>query len=554
MAVRCNMKPERQEEVWPTFRGFLTTDEEDQIRQKFNHYIFYETYGTRDFRECFCSACRSTWEIRKCEDKEFFQQKHGDTVDCPSCGLAVELKALGKYREFSSLRQSVPAVFIRAAKDGEALISAGIAFRQFSFNDLYGWIEWEEKARYSIKPGEAMGWKCWIESPWSCRGMVFGTNGEWQPTKNICKPFKSNPMYGLTDEYWVFGSENLERTQLRYSQIETWYEDSMGQSIDQNHYMSSLIPEYLAEYAMHPQVEMAVKFGLGNMVTEKLEGCANTAHLNWKAKNPAGFLRMTKHDAEVFLKNPSPEMLVFYHGVQGRISMEQAMEIYGSLGERAARQMMAAAKKCNATAEKALRYVQHPQGGMEPREMIQYWNDYLDMASKLSYDMTRQDVTMPKNLIERHDTAAETIAGIEYEKRNKGYAKRRKELQERFCFGMNGFSIIVPESYESIIKEGKTLKHCVGGYAQRHVEGKTTILFLRKERTPGRSLITIEVEGQGANWKIRQAYGYKDDRYKGAVPTTERFSWFFSVWLGWVNAGSQRDKNGNPIILKEEIA
>lgn len=54
--------------------------------------------------------------------------------------------------------------------------------------------------------------------------------------------------------------------------------------------------------------------------------------------------------------------------------------------------------------------------------------------------------------------------------------------------------------------------------------------------------------------KIRQAYGYKDDRYKGAVPTTERYSWFFSAWLGWVNAGSQHDKNGNPIILKEEIA
>ena len=53
------------------------------------------------------------------------------------------------------------------------------------------------------------------------------------------------------------------------------------------------------------------------------------------------------------------------------------------------------------------------------------------------------------------------------------------------------------------MEEGKALGHCVGGYAGRHMDGKTNIVFLRRADTPDKSLYTIEIDGA----EVRQAYG-----------------------------------------------
>ena len=47
---------------------------------------------------------------------------------------------------------------------------------------------------------------------------------------------------------------------------------------------------------------------------------------------------------------------------------------------------------------------------------------------------------------------------------------------------------------QEIISEGQALQHCVGGYAERHAEGKTTILFIRRKDNLDTPYYTLEID------------------------------------------------------------
>ena len=208
--------------------------------------------------------------------------------------------------------------------------------------------------------------------------------------------------------------------------------------------------------------------------------------------------------------------------------------------------MVEACKECAETAgvklEKAARYA-------ETKTRVELWVDYLRMARELGYDLTEATVAMPKDLRERHDAADELLGMRRDQAVSAAYAKRYKKLCRKYEFAMSGLRIVVPKGGSEIIREGKTLHHCVGGYAARHIEGKTTILFLRHEKRPERPWMTIELTGKDT---IRQIHGYRNEGYNHAQDPEERYAWFLDAWLGWVHAGSRRDKQKQPILEAKE--
>ena len=60
-----------------------------------------------------------------------------------------------------------------------------------------------------------------------------------------------------------------------------------------------------------------------------------------------------------------------------------------------------------------------------------------------------------------------------------------------------------PHSMDEITDEGKTLSHCVGGYAQRHAKGALNILFIRKTDDPDTPLYTMELSTEGKVVQVR---------------------------------------------------
>ena len=120
---------------------------------------------------------------------------------------------------------------------------------------------------------------------------------------------------------------------------------------------------------------------------------------------------------------------------------------------------------------------------------------------------------------------------------------------------MDGYVIRVPLGKDEILAEARKLQHCVGGYADRHIQGKTTILFMRKVKKPDEPWLTIEMNGN----KLVQIHGFKNEglhttKGRFAPDPREVYREFLDTWLDWMEKGSRRDKKGNPKLPKKKGA
>lgn len=200
--------------------------------------------------------------------------------------------------------------------------------------------------------------------------------------------------------------------------------------------------------------------------------------------------------------------------------------------------------------ERGRRYLQgfDGRGGLTLRAAPQFWLDYLTAAKTLKYDLSRDDVRLPKNLRIRHDQAA--AAGVVSDKKaRKNMEARYTALHSQFEFSADGLCIRVPASIQEIVDEGRALRHCVGGYAERHMKGTVAILFLRKLKNPEAPYVTMELTTERNCQKLRivQLHGFGNDR-KSKEPPEVRHAEFLRQWLEWVYAGSRRDKDGHPVL------
>lgn len=67
------------------------------------------------------------------------------------------------------------------------------------------------------------------------------------------------------------------------------------------------------------------------------------------------------------------------------------------------------------------------------------------------------------------------------------------------------FMFIRPvDSAEEIVREGEEMHNCVAGYADRHADGKTIIMVLRKRSEPRKPWHTVEIDP--ATLECRQCY------------------------------------------------
>lgn len=123
-------------------------------------------------------------------------------------------------------------------------------------------------------------------------------------------------------------------------------------------------------------------------------------------------------------------------------------------------------------------------------------------------------------LIEINIIDKETRTKEEQERLNKLAAKLYDQRKEKFEFADDVFSIVVPKEVNEITKEGMYLHHCVGGYVNRVAEGRTNILFLRKNEEPEIPFFTIEVSNGNEIIQIHGLY----NRWLGNEPEAVKFA------------------------------
>ena len=107
----------------------------------------------------------------------------------------------------------------------------------------------------------------------------------------------------------------------------------------------------------------------------------------------------------------------------------------------------------------------------------------------------------------------------EQERLNKLAAKLYDQRKEKFEYADDNFSIVVPEEMNKITKEGVYLHHCVGGYISNVAEGRTNILFLRRNKEIDIPFFTIEVNNYNEVIQIHGLY----NRWLGNEPDAVKF-------------------------------
>ena len=132
----------------------------------------------------------------------------------------------------------------------------------------------------------------------------------------------------------------------------------------------------------------------------------------------------------------------------------------------------------------------------DPYESLRYLRDYARMMSALREKYEKY----PKYLEEAHRNAVRLYNSHKQTHNDELFAKR---IDRQLGASVGKYEVIVPETPQDVKDEGVNLRHCVGSYVDRIVDGDTQIAFLRRKSEPDKSLVTIEVQGG----KIVQAKG-----------------------------------------------
>lgn len=143
-----------------------------------------------------------------------------------------------------------------------------------------------------------------------------------------------------------------------------------------------------------------------------------------------------------------------------------------------------------------------------------YYIDYLNMLDELKIPLNDKSA-FPKNLTKSHDELVSTINQLKRELEEQAYIKRKKELKQ-LEQEIDEFVFLVPKDLQEIVHEGCILHHCVGSksYLDRHSNGETNIVFIRKKESVHTPYFTMEYQ----NKKVRQIQGkYNQEEVPKAV-------------------------------------
>lgn len=561
MYMDAEKELQRELKRFPKLNVKKCTDEANSL---FTPYLFFR--GVRSGRRLWSSCCgkEAEWPYIKrtmtANDCSILYGRHNETANCPFCGRKVTLKNVSKIGKRKNLCEYQPVVFLRASR-GNLFACAYWARKDYK-GELTAPPEFQFRAAYVFTPGKATIIE---EEFWSGKLVARSIEGNYDPNhRTITEPFTESCMGGYKYiPYTVFGIESIARSEFRYCQYDAFYQRYHRYLEKEKH--SDLL-KYLAACCIWLRdIEMLMKMGIEGLVGDLVIGRSkNKKAYQWGAATPQEAFRLDGQELRAWMQYKDTELLPWYRKLK-RAGMKTGFAYLSELSADMGHRTDECVKYCIAykiRPERLCKYLNKFTGprcyggyyGME--SAFGTWKDYVDMAERLERDLTVHNVLFPRELELAHNEMAQEqaamLAAQREEEKKKLDAERLRKLesrQKKYNIYMGDYFIRVAESVEEVRNEGAALQHCVGGYAQRHMDGKTTILFLRRANAPDVPLYTIEMQGS----RLVQIHGYKNE--SGGAPSPKiTMSWMLTPWLAWVEAGSKRDKNGNPIIKEAKTA
>lgn len=532
-----------------------------QVNRLFTPYLFIRHDRKAHMTEVQCSVCGGSGSLPDVmrtitnADAEIIWGRHNDEACCPYCGERMRLKEIGRLGQRKKLQEWHP-VIILTERDGDIYARGYWARKQYK----YGLTEPPEfmlTYAYHFTPGRA--------TIYTSNGYSGSIEGNYDPVHRvITEPFTSgNYYYSTYESYAVIGLSEIEHSAFRYcgqhitcpGYAVTWGLETF--------YVQHDLMKFLAACCIYPrQIEMLNKTGFAELVDDLVCGRRKNAKIfNWHADSYKDAFGLTRQEMQQWRDSGAPmQAIADYKSLRraGQHPDFATLRVLHQLYFDTNGLIKLARRYGIETAELHKYLCKQARENMSKNSMYGLLADYYNMAEELNWKLGSPAAPLlPRDLVEKHDEAAEEQrilrlrrAEAEEKKRAEEAEERRtaaeesfRQRREKYNVERDGYFIRIAETEEEIEREGRTLCHCVGGYAQRHVAGKLTICFIRRTETPDASLYTVEMQGN----RLIQIHGYKNDVDKPADQRPEAvMAWLLEPWLEWLRRGSPRDKNGQP--------
>lgn len=537
---------ESARKIWSDTPDF-TKEIELELHKKYDAgYIFYKRQ--KKYVECFCTKCMTYFQLeyQKLERTMDFSQpdlaetiKHGQKVQCPHCKQNGTAYVEGRSRRLLYDRHYV-VYYIPAGKDQM------YAFCLTTFQH-YGYIkppvsrmsqDYEPTniyidyiVRYTPDGAELLAY-------------YYGGVAEYK----MIEPYWGSGVFGNVHYYnEKYNSEILKHGFMKYH-------DPSGAGY--NGYKKLLYMHYSLQ---HSAVEKIVKAGYGEIAENIIDynmPYKSVIDLDGRTfpeifrmdgneyadmKNFAEQHGITTSDLQLYkkLKSIAKSAKRKYTFADAAIIKKIASQSYIKPND-----VMKVLKQTGLTPTKLRNYldVKMPVCRYNPYfAPCKDYIDYLKECTELGYDLTDSQINRPSDFYKAHDRTAKAVAVLKKEleerKRKKettAYLETKyKKLVKKYEYAEGNYMIIVPKSAMEIISEGEKLDHCVAGYADRHIQGKLAILFMRDVNMPNVPLYTIEMWGNNC----QQIRGRKN-----CAPTPAARQWF-NNWLKQLTDKKSTDKS-----------
>lgn len=346
-------------------------------------------------------------------------------------------------------------------------------------------------------------------------GGAISLFGEWRQRKTF------SDVYGNAELVLPWDKSLLEGTTAENSKLNLYHTEKRGRRL----------VGYLALWRRHPNVENLLVQGCGNLVRTWINQEADSGYYHggipklkeiiWKEKRPAQMLGLTKeefrHLRQMRWNTEDLEKYKLVRDCGVPVRLPEDIDLLRTVRTYDCNKILEEAPKADFW--RILRYLKKQKRDWSV--LRDYWN----MAERLGRDLNESLVRWPRNLLYAHDQVTGEQKCKAEEVRRAGFAQRAGELAE-LSFSLDGLLIRPCANEEELIAEGKDLHHCVATYAQRHAEGRTAILFIRREKEPEVPYFTLEFDEK--NLLVLQNRGLRN------CARTPEVAAFEKTWLEWV--------------------
>lgn len=440
------------------------------------HYIFYKTKGNKQI--AYCTSCKHEFESKGI--------KHNGIIICPYCYKELKSKSAGMGRK--ALKHAATLIWYEKSKiNSEIVIARGFVVERDYSKDFYRVEDkFYEEAFYIFSKGKSFMF-------------TKGYGADWYIRKSIYR-FNIN---GLANMPYYYNMNNIleaiEGTCLNYSYPNEIEELYASNNVIQGQYDNTL--KYFDLYIKYPQIEKMIKTGLGNLIIEKLDTGNLGKCIDWRAKEVHKMIKVDKIDFRKIVKCKIHVSVIFLKlyklnkQSKNRIQLDELKDmeymVTHPLYLDAIEQVLKYTdmKKLYKYINKQSETNQYSSRGF----ILSDWKDYIFDCKELDIDLNIESNLMPKDLYIAHQNTMKQIEyknNVEIMKKSKIRAKELKKYE----FKYKELMIIPPKDSSEIIVEGKMQHICVGGYAERHSNGDTSILFIRKVDNPNKPFYTVEIK------------------------------------------------------------